>query len=763
MLGTWLFALVAVTLVVSIVVLALRERKAASMANTTHELQDILRTGRFAARIPTRGAGGPLADAANKLLEHIAVRDLQLRERERTLTDLLSNLHDAIAVHTDKLLFVNKRFASLIGVTDLASLRGRHLSEYVSEDYAELLREQLRCLHANELLVDRIEVELEPTPQTTARVEMNVSHIIYNGAPAIMLTAVEMGPRVHANATPDRIRATAWETLDSLGDAVVTTDLQSRINYVNDSAETLLGRSGAEMLGRTVEEIIGLIDEVDRGPLADPVKECLSTQARVNVGRRGLMLVKETNQERSIELSASPLRTTRGDLSGVVVVIRDVTEMRGLTRQISYQASHDALTGLVNRREFERRTEDALTSVRSSGTQHVFCYMDLDGFKIVNDTSGHVAGDHVLQEVAALIKEAVRDSDTVARLGGDEFGLLLLSCPLEKAKRISEDVVRSISEHRFIWKEKIFNIGVSVGVVEISRESGSVEELIGAADSACYVAKRQGNHVHMYSAHDEFVARQRGEIHWLQKLQTAIRENRFELLAQPIVAVVDTEHTGPAIELLLRMVDGETQGGILPAEFLRAAERYRLMGEVDCWVVQAAFMALARGGIRLPPGRTVAINLSGQTIGDPQFLEFVVDCFDRTGVSPEQICFEVTESAVTTNVEHARRFIGVLHGMGCRFALDDFGRGLSSFANLKHLPLDYLKIDGTFIRNLETDNVNQAMVAAMVKLARTLNFKVVAEQVEDRAAQEAAKRMGVDFLQGFYLGRPQPLIDAIVR
>jgi EAL domain-containing protein (putative c-di-GMP-specific phosphodiesterase class I) len=351
----------------------------------------------------------------------------------------------------------------------------------------------------------------------------------------------------------------------------------------------------------------------------------------------------------------------------------------------------------------------------------------------------------------------VRDSDTVGRLGGDEFGLLLVGCPLDKARQIADDVVRKISDYRFVWKDKIFNIGISVGLIEISRESGAPDEVMSAADSACYVAKKQGNHVHVYSARDEAVARHRGEIQWLQRLQSALKDNRFELMAQPIVAANPGTTHGPALEVLLRLQDDGVPGGISPVEFLRAAERYRLMSDVDRWVVQTSLTALGRGGIRLPASRSLAINLSGQTLGDPQFLEFVVDVLDHTGVAPAQVCFEVTENSVITNIEHAQRFIGVLHGMGCQFALDDFGRGLSSFGNLKNLSLDYLKIDGTFIRNLAVDSVNQAMVAAMIKLARTLNFQVIAEQVEDVGALEAAKKMGVDFVQGFHLGRPQPL------
>jgi diguanylate cyclase (GGDEF)-like protein len=463
--------------------------------------------------------------------------------------------------------------------------------------------------------------------------------------------------------------------------------------------------------------------------------------------------------ERSIELSVSPLRDAAGDLAGTVIALRDVTDLRGLTRQMSYQASHDALTGLVNRREFERRLQESLEEAHTGGARHVLCYLDLDRFKSVNDECGHNAGDGLLREVAGLIKDAVRDSDTVGRLGGDEFGILLAGCPLEKARQIADDVVRTVGEFRFVWKDKIFNIGVSVGLVEISRESGSLEDLLGAADSACYVAKRQGGHVHVYSARDEAAARGRGEIQWLQRLQTALRDGRFELHAQPIVAVDETATRGPGLEVLLRLRDDDG-GFVTPSEFMAAAERYRLMPHVDRWVVQTALAAFARGVLRLPAGRSLCINLSGQTLGDGSFLEFVVECLDRTGVSPDRVCFEVTENSVITNIEHARRFIGVLHGMGCQFALDDFGRGLSSFANLKNLQLDYLKIDGYFIRNLASDSVNQAMVTAMIKMARSLNFQVVAEHVEDLAAADSARRMGVDFLQGYQTGRPQPLLLA---
>ncbi len=353
----------------------------------------------------------------------------------------------------------------------------------------------------------------------------------------------------------------------------------------------------------------------------------------------------------------------------------------------------------------------------------------------------------------------MRDSDTVARVGGDEFGMLLIGCPLEKARQIADDVCRAVNEFRFVWKDKIFNVGVSIGLVEIARDSGSMEEVFEASDSACYVAKRQGGHVSVYSARDEVYARETGEIQWLQTLQAALRDSRFELYCQPIVATFAANDEGPAMEVLVRLRD-DSGKHLSPIEFVRAAERYRLMVLVDRWVVQTTLTAMGRGAITLAPKRSVAINISGQTLQDGQFLEFVVECFDSTGANPSQVCFEIAENAVVGNLEQARRFVGVLHGMGCRFALDDFGSGLGSFANLKNLAVDYLKIDGSFFKNLARDTVNQAMVTAMIRLARSLNFKVIAEQVEDASALEAARRIGVDYLQGYAIGRPEKLAMA---
>lgn len=737
-----------------------KRRALQALAALSDQLNHIADESRAEARLSIESAQPGVAGAAaavNKLLGRLDTRARKLQEREVLFQRLVESVHEAVVLHRDVILYANNRFTALTGLTQ-RELIGRKLEELVPGDYADLVRENIHRRLAGEAAAERYEIELVGAQGQVSRLELTSSVVEVPDEPLLLITAVEMTPRRGATA-PEQERSRALATLQAINEGVITTDKRGRIDYMNEAAERLIGTTLLQAVGHGLDDIASLLDESSRKSLADPVRQCLATGTRVNLGRKAVLLARASGEEYSIELSVSPLKNPHNEVTGAVIVLHDVSEQRGLARQMSYQASHDALTGLVNRREFERRLQEALDAARTGPVSHVLSYLDLDRFKVVNDSCGHVAGDNMLREVAGLLKDAVRDSDTVARIGGDEFAMLLIGCPLEKARQIADDVCRAVTDYRFVWKDKIFNIDVSIGLVEIGRESGTPEEVLGAADSACYVAKQRGGHVHVYSARDEAVARHRGEIHWLQKLQAALKESRFELYAQPIVPATEQTLDGPALEVLVRLKD-ESGQGVSPSEFLRAAERYRLMSLVDRWVVQTTLSALGSGALQVAETRSVAINISGQTLGDTQFLEFVVDCFDRTGVTPNQVCFEVTENSVITNIDHARRFIGVLHGMGCKFALDDFGRGLGSFSNLKNLTMDFLKIDGSFMRNLARDSVNQAMVAAMIKLARTLDFKVVAEQVEDEAALEAVRKMGIDFVQGFVIGRPQPLLAA---
>jgi diguanylate cyclase (GGDEF)-like protein/PAS domain S-box-containing protein len=695
-----------------------------------------------------------LSAAVNTLLESLRRRGGTGSDRDQLFQRLVESVHEGVLVHNETILFANARFLGMLGVS-AQEVVGKRLSDFVVADYAELVERNSRRRLAGEPAADRYEVELAGPKGQVTRVELSNILIQSEGRPALLFTAMEMLPESAADAgIPQRPRALA--TLDSMDDSVITIAADGRIDYVNHAAIALLGQSAADLNGKVFGEAARLIDELDRRPIADPVRKALTTGVRVTISRRAVLVPASGSSERSVEISVSPLRADDGAAVGAVIVLHDISEQRGITRQMTYQASHDGLTGLINRREFERRLQETIDSAQTDDLHHALCYLDLDRFKVVNDSSGHTAGDNMLREIATILRDAVRDSDSVGRIGGDEFALLLVGCPLDKARQIADDVVRSVNSYRFVWKDRIFNVGVSVGLVEIGRDAGTLQDVMDSADSACYVAKKQGG-VHIYSAREEVTARQRGDIYWLQRLQSALRDGKFELYYQPIVHAQVGGVRGPAFEVFVRLLSDNDNPSAPPAEFMRAAERYRLMPHIDRWVVQAVLDALGRGGLKLPKGRSVAINIAAQTLGDADFLEFVVNCFDHTGATPQDICFEITENAVVANPDHAHRFIDVLHGMGCEFALDDFGGGLSSFANLKVLPINYLKIDGSFIRDLGSDAVNQAVVAAMIDLSRSLNFRVVAEQVEDQSSLDKARQMGIDFIQGFIIARPLPL------
>jgi len=778
-----LLALVA-TLLLVLFLFQRRDLRAVSELSLT--VQRAISGERLPQRIEIEDEGAQLDVQAlgvsvNQLLIRAARNGAQTRSGPKLFTELGERIHEAVLVHRDVILYANSQFASFVGV-DRVNLIDRRLADLVAPEYADLVAENLRRRLAGAHGAERFEVEMVGLQGQLCLLELTTALIDFEGAPALLVTGVEVIPTKKLRAlasgkieekealkraalvapplpppppAPPPLQVIAMQ---SLGEAIVTTDADGRLVYLNPAAEKLLGVENREVAGRPLEEVIGLVDQNDRKLLSEPVHDAVTGGANSHaLSRRAVLIGKASGEERAIELAVSPLRDDAGELVGAVILLHDVTELRGLHRQMSYQATHDALTGLVNRREFEHRMAEAAETARRGEATHMLCYLDLDRFKIVNDTSGHLAGDSMLREVAKLLREAVRDSDTVARLGGDEFGMLLVGCPLDKARQIADDVCRSIAGYRFVWHDRVFNIGVSIGLIEIGREAGSVEQLLAAADSACYVAKKEGaGRVSVYSARDEALARSTGEIQWLQRLQVALKEERFTLYYQPIVAAHGNDDEGPSMEVLLRMLD-EDGKEIPPGDFVAAAERYRLMASVDRWVVQTTLGAMARNAFQIARARSVAINISGQTLSDPLFLEFVVETLDQTGVHPDQVCFEIAESAVVGNLEQARRFVGVLHGMGCKFTIDDFGSGVGSFSSLKSLPLDYLKLDGSFMRNLARDSVSQTMVTAMIKLARTLNFKIIAEQVEDSAALEAARKIGVDYIQGFVIARPAKL------
>ena len=706
--------------------------------------------------IPNDPETAQLAHTVNRLFDALGERDEKIQGRDRLFQDFARTLPEIVLIHDEKILLANESAASLVGM-EPAQLAGREIADLVKPAYRALFRKTVATRLAGETAPRRIEMQLINGNQTGLWVEAQSSTIEYRGNRAILTIARDVSHRKSLEVSLSRSKRQAQYTLESISEGVITTDNDGRIDYMNLAAEAIIGTNRDDASGHRIGELFTLVDDADRRPLGDPVERCLAMRRRVNMGRRAVMVTVDGEHEHSVELTASPVRGPSNSISGAVVVFHDVSELRGLTRKMSYQATHDPLTGLINRREFERRLDEAMDDAHAEEAVHMLFYMDLDRFKAVNDSCGHMAGDNMLREVASLIKDQVRDSDFVGRLGGDEFGALLIGCPIDKARQIANDICNAVADYRFVWKDKIFNIGISIGLVEISHVSGSLQDVMSAADSACYMAKQSGRgQVHVYSARDEAVARERGDIQWLRHLQTALHEDSFELAVQPIIAMRGHSDTGPSVEVLIRLDDGlgRATGS---AEFLRPAERYQMMPQIDRWVINAALAAIASGEIKLPAQRSCAINLSGQTLGDESFLGFVVDALDRSGVAPSSICFEVTEAAILSNVQHAQRFIEVLHGIGCEFSLDDFGSGLGSFSSLKHLPVDYLKIDGTYTRNLQTDLVNQEMVNAMIKLARTMEFQIVAEQVEHQEDFDWLRDVGVDFVQGHFVEAPAKL------
>ena len=429
--------------------------------------------------------------------------------------------------------------------------------------------------------------------------------------------------------------------------------------------------------------------------------------------------------------------------------------------KLAYHASHDQLTNLVNRPEFENRLKQALQTVTTQGRQHVVMYLDLDQFKVVNDTCGHAAGDQLLRQVGALLKQKVREGDTLARLGGDEFGVLLENCPMQEAIRIAHELRQCIADFRFVSEGRSFNIGASIGVIHVADGTLNLTDVLGAADAACYMAKEKGrNRVQFYRPHDSEVFLRRGEMEWVSRLQRALQEERFALHAQKIISIQDHGTRSVHHELLVRMLD-EHDKLIPPMAFIPAAERYSMMPLVDQWVVQSAFSKVSTLG---PNCGTYAINISGTSIGDERFLEFVREQLRRYVMPPRTICFEITETAAIANFDKAARFFGELKSLGCLFSLDDFGAGMSSFGYLKHLPVDFIKIDGSFVKDIAIDSVDYAMVRAINDVGHEMGKKTIGESVDGEAGLEALRKIGVDFAQGHWISPPVPfLAPAVTR
>jgi len=564
----------------------------------------------------------------------------------------------------------------------------------------------------------------------------------------------EMQERARANAALRRSEARFKDFAETAADWFWEMDEELRFTYLSDRFEEVVGLPADEVLGKGLEALSdGQPEARDRWQL-----HACDLAARSAVEDFGVRWTRPSGETRFLSLSARPVFGAEGGFEGYRGVTRDITQERQLAEKMAHLAAHDPLTGLVNRREFEDRLERVLATARSDGSAHALCFLDLDQFKIVNDTCGHMAGDELIRRVAMAFAACVRQRDTLSRLGGDEFAVLVERCTLEHAQRVAEDLRRAVESLRFTADGRTFTLSVSIGLVAVDAASEDLTQVLSAADSACYAAKDRGrNRIHVYRADDTQVARRRGEMRWLSEIQHALDADRFELVAQDIVALGDTAPCDD-FEVLLRLVD-EDGAQVLPGVFLPAAERYHIAPRIDRWVIRNVLEWLAGWRLELPGETRCFVNLSGLSLGDAQMLEFIVGELARTRVAPGRICFEVTETAAISNLGNASRFFQELRTRGCLFALDDFGSGVSSFGYLRTLPVDFLKIDGVFVRDIVDDPVDLEMVRSINQIGQLMGKRTIAEFVENERVLEALRALGVDHAQGYYLGRPAPLAD----
>jgi len=545
-------------------------------------------------------------------------------------------------------------------------------------------------------------------------------------------------------------------TLNSIGEGVISTNAQGKIEQLNPNAELLLARHNHQVLHQPVDAVFRVYNEHDRSHEIQPVRAAISKATVVSSGDNKL-LCRPDGQSFPIEYTVAPILNDKNNVSGAILVFRDVTETRALSNQLAYQASHDPLTGLHNRYEFESILDSLIEEAgKNPSVRNWLCYIDLDQFKVINDTCGHPAGDEMLMQIANLLREVVVDTNLTARIGGDEFSVILKDCSHKQAREQAESIRTAFEELHFVWDNKSFNTTTSIGLAPISSSLASVMSM---ADMACYAAKEAGrNRVHEYYSEEDNASMHESEMQWVHRINDALTHNRFVLYYQPIKPLGPNKNESSGhCEILIRMLSDSGEL-IPPLAFIPAAERYNLMAKIDKWVIENVIKMLhdLPANSQLPDNCSISINLSAQTLNDESIHDFILDQLSHCPVPASKFCFEVTETYAIAHLSKTRNLINRLKSSGCRFALDDFGSGLSSFAYLKNLPVDYLKIDGCFIRNIHDDEMDYALVESINQIGHILGMKTVAEYVDSAEKMDQLIKIGVDFAQGYHLGRPQP-------
>ncbi|MCW8935640.1 MAG: EAL domain-containing protein [Gammaproteobacteria bacterium] len=547
--------------------------------------------------------------------------------------------------------------------------------------------------------------------------------------------------------------------LDSTAEAIYGLDTDGNCTFCNAACLRILDLGEAdELIGKNMHQLIHHTrsDGSDYEPKDCPINQTILKNKKCHVDSE--ILFRPNGSCFPAEYWAHPI-IENGKVNGCVVTFMDITDRRQREDELSYQASHDSLTGLLNRLEFEKRLAESLKPQNIKNNQHAMLFLDLDQFKVINDTCGHAAGDELLRQICEVLNSSIRHNDILARIGGDEFAILMQSCTLEQANRVASIILDAVNKFQFVWEDNIFRIQVSIGLIPIRAETQSISELFIQADAACYLAKDAGrNRIHVYHPDDSDMAQRHGEMQWVTKIYSALEENRFLLYAQPIVSI--KKQAKHHFELLLRMKDSSSRI-IAPGAFLPAAERYDIIEKLDHWVIENSFRVLSESADFLENINFVSINLSGKSLTSECLLETIINNLEASNIPANKICFEITETAAIANFNQALKFINQLKLKGFRFALDDFGTGLSSFGYLKKMPVDFLKIDGLFIKEITENPIDYEFVKSINGIGHVMGMKTIAEFVENDEILETLSEIGVDYAQGYALGKPVPLESLI--
>lgn len=681
----------------------------------------------------------------------------RLRESEERYLDIFDNTSDLIQClgPDGRFLYTNKAWRNTLGYSEY-EIAGLSLPDVLHPDSMLCCQDRFEKLKKGNTL-SKIEFKFVSKTGETIHLAGECGSIIKNGEAistrGIFKNVTEKKRVEQALITSEARYQSLYQDAPDIG---VVINTNGEIVTIN--------KFGAKALGYSTEELVGksAIDSVypeDRDRVFNILlQQFEGRETEENIEFRK---IRKNGSHFWVHMRASLIPGNSDDKKNLLIVCRDITETRKLSEQLVYQATHDGLTNLINRREFETRLLRVLSEDRRSGDAHALCYLDLDQFKIINDACGHLAGDELLRQVSSVLTGQVRSRDTLARLGGDEFAVLMEHCDIEQADQLANRFRKAIEDFRFHWKSRRFSIGVSIGVVPINDSINTLEQVMGYADSACYAAKDAGrNRVFVYRPDDATVEHHAGEMHWASKISSALEQDRFLLYAQPIFPIDAVDSSG-CYEILIRLK--EASGIIVrPGSFLPSAERFNLSNKLDKWVFESTVSWFTSQQVALNQLKSCSINLSGLSLSDESFLEFVETTLDETGFPCEKLCFEITETAAISNITRATTFISRLKAKGCHFALDDFGSGLSSYGYLKNLPVDVIKIDGTFVRNIESNEIDRAVVKSICEIGRLMNKKITAEYVESKEALEVLGGLDVDFVQGNYLAAPLPLSLAVL-